>query len=387
MNKDLIFISGSSNVPLAQEMSKLLGFTGRIKPVSGIFPDKEILVKLPYEVSDKVVFVLQSTAFFQNINIRDFFSGIIDLYEEVKMFEDEDMCIDRLIKNTDLMKIFSPNDSFMELLQICEAAKTSGAEKVIPVIPYFAYARQDRKDESLVPITSSLVAYILVKLGISSVLLFDLHNAAIQGFFRGIRADHLYARPVLINFLKGFFDNDLSDVIILGGDYGIIKVVEKYLERMEIDEIPLGFPKKRESGDKVVKRYPRGFLEMLSGIVKGKKVVILDDIFATGGTMLEAAQDTMRCGALEVYPCIIHGIFAGSAFEKIARAKKDGIIKNIIVTDTLDYGKRMPKDFPDDIIIPVSISKLLAEAILRIYRHKPLGELFDENYRYSFVKE
>ena len=346
-----VFLCGNANWNLARKIHQHLGLKNELKTVIECFPDNEFIARIPCEVSDRKVFILQSTGFY--------------IYKG---------------------RLLSPNDAIMELAEICRAAKESGAESVIPVIPYFAYARQDRKDEARVPITASLVADILQVSGISQVILFDLHNGSIQGFFKGIRADHLYARPIFLEFFRKFFSlEDMQNLVIAYPDSGALKYFKSY--SVELNVRSLVIDKDRISGDRVEREIAQEELALIRKKVKGRIVLIHDDMISTGGTITGVAEIAKNCGAKKVYLSAIHPVLAGEAFQKIRKAKDAGWLEKVFISDTLDYGSRMPCEYPADLIETISISRLLAEAILRIFHREPLSPLFKENAEYMFVRK
>lgn len=248
------------------------------------------------------------------------------------------------------------NYNLMELLIIIDALKRSSAKRITLVIPYFGYARQDRKDRPHVPITSKLVANLLVAAGANRILTMDLHADQIQGFF-DIPVDHLYAAPAFVSYLETF--KDISNYIIVSPDAGAIlraRFLAKYLNT-EIAIID-----KRRSENNVSE------VMHIIGDVKGKNVIIVDDIVDTAGTLCNAAKALQDNGAKDVYACITHPVLSGDAYKKI----ENSVIKELITTDSISLKKKSPK------IKVISVAKMFAEAIYHIHIEKSLGELFLE---------
>ncbi len=250
------------------------------------------------------------------------------------------------------------NESLMELLIMIDAAKRASADRITPVLPYYGYARQDRKDQPRVPITAKLVANIIVAAGADRVLTMDLHANQIQGFF-DIPVDHLYA----INALCDYFNQkEIKNLVVVSPDVGGIKMARAYAKRLGA---PLAIvDKRRESPEKTEVMH-------ILGDVKGMNAVLVDDIVATGGSLVEAASALSKEGVKEVYAAVSHGILSGSAIEKLNNCK---VLKELVITDSIPLSKEKQIDK----IKVVSVASLLAEAIQRIHDEESISCLFDE---------
>ncbi|HRU39972.1 MAG TPA: ribose-phosphate pyrophosphokinase, partial [Candidatus Goldiibacteriota bacterium] len=249
----------------------------------------------------------------------------------------------------------STNDNLMELLIMIDALKRASAKRITAVIPFYGYARQDRKDQPRVPITAKLVANLLTSAGAHRVLTMDLHAGQIQGFF-DIPVDHLLAAPVFINYFK---KKKIKDLIISTSDIGGIKLAWYFAERLKTELVVVD---KKRSGPESVEAMH------LIGDVKGKDVLIPDDMVATGGTLVQAAKFLQARGARKIYACMTHGLFSGNAVEKIQNSP----ISEIVVTDTIpqDARKGMKK------LTVLSVSELFGESIKRIHEEKTISQLF-----------
>ena len=223
-------------------------------------------------------------------------------------------------------------------------------------MPYFGYARQDRKDQPRVPITAKLVANMLTAAGADRVLTMDLHAQQIQGFF-DIPLDHLQALPVLVDHFKKL---DIKNLSVCTADVGGIKGAWKVAESLNV---PLAIVDKKRSGDDKVEAMA------LIGDVAGKNILIPDDMIATGGTLAEAAKFVKEKGAKDLYTCCTHGVLSGSAVEKLKAAG----FKEVVMTNTIPLldGKKQPNYHQ------LSIAKLFGEAILRIHKETSVSSLFE----------
>ncbi len=247
-----------------------------------------------------------------------------------------------------------PAENLMELLIMLDAAKRSSAKRVTAVIPYFGYARQDRKDQPRVSISAKLVANLITEAGADRVITMDLHTAQIQGFF-DIPMDHLYSSAVLIECFK---KRDISDLVVASPDVGSIKMARSYAKRLgcELILIDKRRPKPNEA-------------EILNiiGNVESKNILIVDDLIDTGGTFVNAAQALYENGAKEIFGACTHPILSGKAYQRI----EESVVKELIVTDTLPLKQICNK------IKVRSTAHIFAEAILRTHRNESISSLFD----------
>ncbi|MBI5872600.1 MAG: ribose-phosphate pyrophosphokinase [Candidatus Omnitrophica bacterium] len=311
MNKLEIF-TGNANPMLAEDIAKELG-----KKLGGMmvarFSEGEIRVKIDDNVRGKDVFVVQPTC-------------------------------------------PPPNENLMELLVILDALKRASAGRITAVMPYYGYARQDRKDQPRVPITAKLVANLLTVAGADRVLTMDLHAGQIQGFF-DIPLDHLFAINVFVEYIQRL---KLNDLVVVSPDVGGIKTARAYAKRLGaalaiVDKRRIS-PEKAEAMN-------------ILGEVEGKNAVLVDDLIATGGSLLEAAHALKKAGVKKIFAGVVHGILTGNAIKNI----EDSILEELIITDTIPLPdhKKHPK------IKVLSVAPLLAEAIKRIHREESISCLFD----------
>ena len=249
------------------------------------------------------------------------------------------------------------NDNFMELLFWIDAFKRASATQVTAVIPFFSYAKGDKKDEPRVSIRARVCADCLEAAGADRVLTMDLHSPQIQGFFK-IPVDHLYAMPVFVEY---FHRKEIPDLVVASPDVGFGKQAYRFAEQMHA---PVVFGNKtRRAHDECA--------EMLDivGEVAGKNVLIVDDFTISGGTLIEMAKACKERGALDIYACVTHGVFSKGSSAKAARSP----IKELVITDTIGY--RFEPLAPCCKVI--SIAGLFAEAILSIHRRESVSRLFD----------
>ncbi|MBW1604802.1 ribose-phosphate diphosphokinase [Lactobacillus sp. Sy-1] len=248
------------------------------------------------------------------------------------------------------------NDNLMELLIMSDALKRASARTINVVIPYYGYARQDRKAQSREPITAKLVADILQTAGVNRVVSLDLHAAQIQGFFN-IPVDHLMAAPLLADFfLKEGFD---SNTVVVSPDHGGVVRARKLAEHLKA---PIAIIDKRRPKANVAK------VMNIIGDIKGKTCLMVDDMIDTAGTITLGAQALIDAGAKEVYACCTHPVLSGPAIERIEKSP----IKQLVVTDSIQL--KPEKEISK--INQITIAKLMANAITRIHQNKPLSPLF-----------
>jgi ribose-phosphate pyrophosphokinase len=249
------------------------------------------------------------------------------------------------------------NDNLMELLIMIDALKRSSASRITAVIPYFGYARQDRKDQPRVPITAKLVANLLTTAGASRILTMDLHAGQIQGFF-DIPVDHLFAIGVFIEY---FSKLKINDAVVVSPDVGGIKMARAYAKRLSAGLAIID--KRRDSPEKTEVMH-------ILGEVAGKNAIMVDDLIATGSSILEGVEALKKAKAASIRAAVTHGVLSGPAIANIQDCKD---LQELIITDSipLDNHKRHPR------IKVLTVAPLLAEAIRRIHNEESVSSLFD----------
>ncbi|OQX82166.1 MAG: phosphoribosylpyrophosphate synthetase [Candidatus Omnitrophica bacterium 4484_70.1] len=249
------------------------------------------------------------------------------------------------------------NENLMELLVMLDALRRASARRITAVIPYFGYARQDRKDQPRVPITAKLVANLLTVAGANRILTLDLHAGQIQGFF-DIPLDHLYAVNVFIEYFKRIKIN--NNLVVVSPDVGGIKMARAYAKRFKAGLAIVD--KRRNSPDSTEVMH-------ILGEVKGKNTVLVDDLIATGSSLVEAAKALKEKGAKKIYACVTHGVLSANAVERLENSSIDFLV----ITDSIELSplKKSKK------IKVVSVASLFAEAIKRIHLEKSISILFD----------
>ena len=309
----LTVFSGNANPVLAEKISDYLGVKLGDSMVSS-FSDGEVRVKIKHNVRGNDIFVIQP--------------------------------------------VCSPsNDNLMELLVMVDALKRASAGRITAVVPYFGYARQDRKDQPRVPISAKLVANLITVSGADRVLTMDLHAGQIQGFF-DIPLDHLLAVKIFVEHLKK--DIDCSNLVVVSPDVGGIKMARSYAKKFGV---PLAIvDKRRISAEKTEAMN-------ILGEVEGKDVCIVDDIVATAGSLVEAIEALKKKGAREVYAAITHAVLSGPAIDRLKKSS----VNKLFVTDTIP----LSKDKLIDKIKVLSVAPLLGEAIKRIHKEVSISVLFD----------
>ena len=250
---------------------------------------------------------------------------------------------------------FSPAENLIELLLITDALKRASAKRVTAVIPYFGYARQDRKDKPRVAISAKVMANLIVTSGVDRVLTMDLHSSQIQGFF-DIPVDHLYAAPVLVTH---YLERKIRNLVVVSPDIGSVKMARAYAKRLDAD---LAIIDKRRPEPNVAEVYN------VIGDVDGKNVLIVDDMVDTAGTLVAGLNKLKEEGAREIYGAITHPVLSGSAAERLDKSP----IKELVVTDSV------PFHGGSSIIRVLSVASLLGEAIQRIHREESVSSLFVE---------
>jgi ribose-phosphate pyrophosphokinase len=248
------------------------------------------------------------------------------------------------------------NENWAELLLLLDCLRRASAGRVSAVLPYYGYARKDRKDEGRVPISAKVVANSLTMAGVDRVLTLDLHAAQIQGFF-DIPVDHLYAKPVLLRRVK---ELDVVDPVVVSPDVGGIKMARAWAKSLDADLAIVD--KRRSSGSEVTQ-------EHLIGDVRGRQVILVDDMISTGGSISGAARLVRAHGAGRIVIAVTHAVFCGPAVERLSECPADAIL----ITDSIPQRGRLPRQ-----IDVVSVAPLLARAILNIHESKSISSLFDE---------
>ncbi len=308
----MIAFSGRSNPVLAESIAKYIGEPLGVCEIKN-FSDGEIWVKYRENIRGRDVFIIQSTQ--------------------------------------------PPAENLMELLIMLDAAKRASANRVTAVIPYFGYARQDRKDQPRVSITARLVANLITSAGADRVITMDLHAPQIQGFF-DIPLDHLYSSAV---FLKHFRRRKIPNLAVVSPDVGGIKMARAYAKRLKADLVVLDKRRPRQNEAEVLN---------IIGNVKGRNVLIVDDLIDTGGTFKNAVSALLDAGASSVEGACTHPIFSGKAAENISSSG----VKNVWVTDTIPLGQTI---IDTGCVEVKSVAKLFAEAIKRTHLHQSISSLFD----------
>ncbi|MHA6252906.1 ribose-phosphate diphosphokinase [Oceanobacillus sp. CAU 1775] len=268
--------------------------------------------------------------------------------------------IDESIRGSDVFVVQSTcapvNDHVMELLIMVDALKRASAKSINIVMPYYGYARQDRKARSREPIAAKLVADILETAGATRVITLDLHAPQIQGFFN-IPIDHLQGVPILSDY---FEKKGLQDVIVVSPDHGGVTRARKLAERLKT---PIGIIDKRRPRPNVSE------VMNIIGNVEGKTAILIDDIIDTGGTITLAADALIENGATEVYACCTHPVLSGPAIERISNSQ----IKELVVTNSIP----LTEDKQMDKVTVLSVAPLIGEAIIRVHEQQSVSILFD----------
>ncbi len=281
---------------------------------------------------------------------------------QVKTFSDGEIQIeiDENVRSKDVFVIQSTcapvNDHLVELLLMIDAMKRSSAKRITAVVPYFGYARQDKKVAPRVPISAKLVANMLAVAGANRVITMDLHAGQIQGFF-DIPVDNIFAAPLLIEYIGKNFDGNL---VIVSPDAGGVERARAFAKRLDAE---LAIIDKRRSAPNQAKAMA------VIGDVKDKKAVILDDMADTAGTLTEAAEALKENGAKEIHACCAHAVLSGPAIDRISAS----VMKSLVVTDTIPLRENA---LACGKIVVISISELVGEAIIRSYRGDSVTSLF-----------
>ncbi|BBW98099.1 ribose-phosphate diphosphokinase [Geobacillus sp. FSL W8-0032] len=302
----------NSNMKLAQEIAEVMGMELGKCSVSR-FSDGEIQINIEESIRGDDVFVIQSTS-------------------------------------------VPVNEHLMELLIMIDALKRASARTINIVMPYYGYARQDRKARSREPITAKLIANLLETAGASRVITLDLHAPQIQGFF-DIPIDHLMGVPILADYFKS---KQLEDIVVVSPDHGGVTRARKLADRLKA---PIAIIDKRRPRPNVAE------VMNIVGQVAGKTAILIDDIIDTAGTITLGANALAEHGAKEVYACCTHPVLSGPAIERIQNSK----IKELVVTNSI----ALPEEKKIDKIVELSVAPLIAEAITRVYQMKSVSVLFD----------
>lgn len=281
---------------------------------------------------------------------------------EVGRFSDGEIHIklNESVRGSDVYVIQSTcdpvNQHLMELLVMVDALRRASAGTINVVIPYYGYARQDRKTRARDPITSKLVANLIETAGADRVITMDLHATQIQGFF-DIPVDHLMGVPILAEYFKR---KGLNDVVVVSPDHGGVIRARRLAERLEA---PIAIIDKRRPEPNVAE------VMNIVGDVEGKNAIIIDDIIDTAGTIMLAANALIEQGAKSVYACCTHPVFSGPAIDRIRNSN----ISEMVVTDTIP----LPKEKQLDKIKVLSVAELIGEAIIRVHNEQSVSKLFD----------
>ncbi|MDD2973769.1 MAG: ribose-phosphate pyrophosphokinase [Aliarcobacter cryaerophilus] len=302
--------SGSANPEFAKKVSEYLGMNVSDAKLNK-FSDGEISVQITQSVRGQDVYIIQPTC-------------------------------------------APANDNLMELLIMVDALKRSSAKSINAVIPYYGYARQDRKAAPRVPISAKLVADLLEKAGINRVVTIDLHAAQIQGFFN-IPADNLFGSILFVNYIKS---KNLKNPIIASPDIGGVARARQYADKLGYDLVIVD--KKREKANE-------SQVMNIIGDVKGKDVILVDDMVDTAGTLVKAAEVLKEKGANSVMACCTHGVLSGPAYERVA----NGVLDELVISDTIPTKKNAKK------ITVLTASSIIGEAIRRIHNNESVNSIFN----------
>lgn len=304
-----MIFAGNSNNQLAEKIAESIGIPLGILELKR-FSDGEIWVKYGENIRGREVFLIQSTN--------------------------------------------PPSDNLVELLIMLDAAKRASAKRITAVIPYFGYARQDRKDQPRVAITAKLMANLITKAGADRVMTMDLHASQIQGYF-DIPVDHLYGSSIFLNYLNNLSDN----LAVVSPDVGGIKIARAYAKMLNSGLIVID------------KRRPKqNFAEVMNiiGEVEGKDILLVDDLIDTAGTFVGAAKALREKGANRIFGAVTHPLLSGPAFERLNNSEID----KLFVTDTIHFDEAAC-----DKIIKITAAPLFGDAILRTFKNESISSLFN----------
>jgi ribose-phosphate pyrophosphokinase len=311
-NNRLRLFSGSANVPLAQEVARYLGMD--LGPmVRKQFADGELYIQIQESIRGCDVYLIQPTC-------------------------------------------YPVNTHLMELLIMIDACRRASARQVTAVIPYYGYARADRKTAGRESITAKLVANLMTEAGASRILAMDLHSAQIQGYF-DIPFDHVYGSPVVLDYLAS---KQLSDIVVVSPDVGGVARARAFAKKL--DDAPLAIIDKRRQAHNVAE------VMNVIGDVEGKTAVLVDDMIDTGGTICEGAKILRKEGARQVYACATHAVFSPPAVDRLS----SGIFEEVIVTNTIP----VPEEKRFKQLTVLSVANLLGETIWRIHEDSSVSSMF-----------
>ena len=284
----------------------------------------------------------------------------------VERFNDQEIFVEVFdnVRGEDMYIIQSTsnpaNDNLMELLIMTDALKRSSANRITAVIPYFGYARQDRRAKARTPISAKLVANLLTEAGVDRVLTLDLHAAQIQGFF-DIPVDNLYAAPIFALDIRHHFKGRMDELMVVSPDVGGVARAREIAQRIDV---PMAIvDKRREKAGEIADM-------TVIGDVKGKTCIIVDDICDTAGTLVKAAQLLVDHGATEVHAYITHGVLSGPAVERVSNS----VMKSLVITDSIDQPDAV-KNCPNIRIVPTA--PMFAQAIINIWNGTSVSSLFE----------
>lgn len=302
--------SGSANTEFARKVGEYLGMNIS-DAILNKFSDGEISVQITESVRGQDVFIIQPTC-------------------------------------------APTNDNLMELLIMIDALKRSSAKSINAVIPYYGYARQDRKAAPRVPISAKLVADLLEAAGIHRIVTIDLHAAQIQGFFN-VPADNLFGSILFVNYIKS---KNLKNPIIASPDIGGVARARQYADKLGYDLVIVDKKREKANVSEVMN---------IIGDVKGKDVILVDDMVDTAGTLVKAAEALKQKGATSVMACCTHGVLSGPAYERV----ENGVLDELVISDTIPTKKDVKK------ITVLTASSMIGEAIRRIYNNESVNSIFN----------
>ena len=309
LSNEFMVFAGTSNIPLAEKIVESIGIElGKLELKR--FSDGEIWVKYSENIRGREVFIIQSTN--------------------------------------------PPAENLIELLIMIDAAKRASAKRVTAIIPYFGYARQDRKDQPRVSITAKLMANLITEAGADRVMTMDLHASQIQGFF-DVPVDHLYGSSILLNYLNNLSDN----LAVVSPDVGGIKIARAYAKMLHSGLIVIDKRRPKQNLAEVMN---------IIGEVEGKDVLLVDDLIDTAGTFVGAAKALRSQGANKIFGAATHPMFSGQAFDRL----NESDIDKIFVTDTINFNESASTK-----IIKISAAPLFGEAIKRTFNNESISSLFN----------